>query len=313
MGRAMATGDQGLAERAIAMGFGLISPRAALPRLEQTMLDAEPDLIVRDPAEFASMVLAERKGVPTVAAAGGLQSALSYFSRLVDEHVRRLRSEVGVEPREALLSDELVLTATPPVFDVPGDPSIPVVRYRVPVPLTPLPADEPPLVYATLGTAVMQEPGGAAVLEAILEALSQLEVRAVVTTGVDVGHLDLPKLPDHVELRRFVDHHQIIPASRAVVTHGGAGTVQDALLMGRPMIVLPQFADQFLNAERIEEVGVGTALVGGDQTSDRIVNALGDVLAGKFDPVAQRIAADAREMPSWADVPRKLQALARRH
>lgn len=69
--RAMATGDQELAERAIAMGFGLISPRAALPRLKRTMSDVEPDLVVRDPAEFAGLVLAEREGVPTVAAGDG--------------------------------------------------------------------------------------------------------------------------------------------------------------------------------------------------------------------------------------------------
>jgi UDP:flavonoid glycosyltransferase YjiC (YdhE family) len=311
MRRAMATGDQELAERAIAMGFGLISPRAALPRLERTFREVAPDLVVRDPAEFAGMVLAERDGVPTVAAAGGLQSALSYFSGLVDEHVRRLRSEVAAEPLEAVLSDELVLTATPPGFDVPGDPSVRVVRYRLTVPLTSLPTDEPPRVYATLGTAVMHEPRGAAVLEAIVGALSQLEVQAVITTGVDPGGLNLPRLPDHVEVRRFADHHQVIPESRAVVTHGGAGTVQDALLMGRPMVIVPQFADQFFNAERVAQTGVGTTLVGDDQTSDRIAASVRDVLSGAYDAAVQRMATEADEVRSLADGLRQLQALAR--
>lgn len=311
MGRAMATGEQELAERAIAMGFGLLSPRAALPRLEQTISDAEPDLVVRDPAEFASMVLAERDGVPTVAAGGGLQSALSYFSGLVDEHVRRLRHEVAGAPRDAVHSDQLLLTATPPRFDVPGDPYVRVVRYRPAVPLAPPPTDEPPRVYATLGTAVMREPGGAAVLEAIVGALSQLDVRAVITTGVDPGGLDLPRLPEHVEVRRFADHHEIIPESRVVITHGGAGTVQDALLMGRPMVVLPQFADQFFNAERVAQTGVGTALVGDDQTSDRIAASIKDVLTGAHDAAVQRMATEAEEVQSLAEVLPQLQALAR--
>lgn len=311
MHQAMATGDQEMAERAIAMGFGLISPRAALPRLEQTMSEIEPDLLVRDPAEFASMVLAERDGVPTVAAAGGLQSALLYFTGLVDEYVRRLRSEVAAEPLEAVHSDELVLTATPPRFDTPGDPSVRVVRYRPSVPTTPLPADEPPRVYATLGTAVMREPRGAPVLEAIVGALSQLDVHAVITTGVDPDGLELPPLPDHVEVRRFADHHQVIPESRAVVTHGGAGTVQDALLMGRPMVILPQFADQFFNAERVAQTGVGTALVDDDQTSDRIAAAVTDVVAGAYDAAVQRIATEAEEMESLADQLPRLQALVR--
>lgn len=179
------------------------------------------------------------------------------------------------------------------------------------MPLTPLPADEPPRVYATLGTEVMHEPRGAAVLAAIVGALSLLEVRAVVTTKVDPGELVLPLLPDHVEVRRFADHRQIIPESRVVVTHGGAGTVQDALLMGRPMVILPQFADQFFNAERVAQTGVGTALVGDDQTSDRIAASVTDVLAGAYDAAVQRIATEAEEMESLADLLPQLQALAR--
>ncbi|MBW3658581.1 MAG: glycosyltransferase [Actinobacteria bacterium] len=310
MARAMADGDQALAERAIAMGFGLLSPRAAVPRLEQTIADVAPDLVVRDPAEFGGMVLAERHGIRTVAAAGGLQSAVAYFCGLVDEHVQRLRRELDVRPRGSVLSDELMLTATPASFDVPGDPTLPVLRYRVPLPSTPLPTGEPPLVYATLGTAVMQEPRGRAVLDAILAALAGLDVRAVVTTGVEVDEADVPALPDHVEVRAFADHRRIIPEARAVVTHGGAGTVQDALLMGRPMIVLPQFADQFHNAQRVAELGLGVSLVGEEQTSERIAAALTRVRAGTYDAAVRRLASEAQAMPGLEEAVPRLEALA---
>lgn len=87
--------------------------------------------------------------------------------------------------------------------------------------------------------------------------------------------------------------------------------MQDALLMGRPMVVLPQFADQFFNAERVAQTGVGTTLVGDDQTSDRIAASVSDVLTGAYDAAVQRIATEADEMQSLADQLPQLQALAR--
>lgn len=121
----------------------------------------------------------------------------------------------------------------------------------------------------------MQQPGGEAVLDAIVEALSQLDVRAVVTTGVDPDGLDLPELPAHVEVRRF--------------------------------------ADQFLNAEQVARTGAGTALIGEDQTSDRIAVTIEDVLTGAYDAAVQRIATDALDMPSLADGVWQLEALATSH
>jgi UDP:flavonoid glycosyltransferase YjiC (YdhE family) len=297
-----------LAERAIALGFGLISPRAAFERLERTVLDFQPDLVVRDPSEFASMVLAEQHEVASIVAVGGLQSALSFLLGLVDEHVRQLRQESGASPRDTLLSDRLVCTATPPGFDLPGDHGVPVIRYGLSAPLTPTPTDQPPMVYATLGTEVMKHPMGRGLLEAIIGALSGLEVRALVTSGVEPDELGLSAIPDHVEVRRFADHRQVIPASRAVVTHAGAGTVQDALLMGRPIVALPQFADQFLNADRITESGVGTMLVGPDQTPDQIADRVSDALDGAFDAAVDAIAAEAQELPSLADLLPTLEA-----
>lgn len=311
--RAAETGDQGLAERAIAMGFGLVSPRAAFDRLEQTVVDFGPDLVVRDPAEFASMVLAERHRVPTIAATGGLQAALSYLVGLVDEHVRQLREHCDVPPHEAVLTDQAVCTATPPSYDVPGDHGVPVIRYGLSVPLTSPPTDQPPLVYATLGTAVLRNPGGMRVVQAIIEALSDLDVRALITTGIDPDELELPVLPAHIEVRRFADHRQTIPASRIVVTHAGSGTVQDALLMGRPIVALPQFADQFLNAERITQTGVGTMLVGQDQASDWIAGSVLYALDGTFDAAVHQIAAEAQQLPPLTEVLPQLEMASRQH
>ncbi|WP_255604530.1 glycosyltransferase [Oscillochloris sp. ZM17-4] len=52
-------------------------------------------------------------------------------------------------------------------------------------------------------------------------------------------------------------HGWLFPQVAAVVTHGGAGTVNAALRAGVPPVVLPVFGDQRLWARRVAELGAG--------------------------------------------------------
>jgi UDP:flavonoid glycosyltransferase YjiC (YdhE family) len=58
----------------------------------------------------------------------------------------------------------------------------------------------------------------------------------------------------------FVDeepHGVLFPKMRAVIHHGGAGTVATAARAGVPQIVLPQAADQFLWRGQVDRLGLG--------------------------------------------------------
>ena len=51
-----------------------------------------------------------------------------------------------------------------------------------------------------------------------------------------------------------------MPHARAMVCHGGSGTMRAGLAAGIPQVVLPLFADQPDNAARVDALGAGIAL-----------------------------------------------------
>jgi vancomycin aglycone glucosyltransferase len=60
----------------------------------------------------------------------------------------------------------------------------------------------------------------------------------------------------------------------AVVHHGGAGTTTAAALAGAPQVVIPQIYDQHYWAQRIHQLGVGTAHAPGTPTTNSLTTAL---------------------------------------
>ncbi len=73
------------------------------------------------------------------------------------------------------------------------------------------------------------------------------------------------------------------------MTHAGMGGSAEGLYSGVPMIAVPQGAEQFLNADRLVELGVARRLDTADATAQALRGALAELTA---DPrVAARSAA----------------------
>ena len=70
-------------------------------------------------------------------------------------------------------------------------------------------------------------------------------------------------------------HAKLFPLMSAVVHHGGAGTTATTARAGVPHIIFPHIFDQFFWAERIVELGVGTAILKKKHfTADRLAAAI---------------------------------------
>jgi UDP:flavonoid glycosyltransferase YjiC (YdhE family) len=117
-----------------------------------------------------------------------------------------------------------------------------------------LPAGDGPLVYLSLGSL-----GSADVelMQRLVDLLVQGGYRAIVSKGPQHEQIELRDGQAGAEL---VPQPALLPLVDAVITHGGNNTVTECLHFGKPMVVLPLFWDQYDNAQRMDELGLGVRL-----------------------------------------------------
>jgi UDP:flavonoid glycosyltransferase YjiC (YdhE family) len=242
--------------------FATLNVRAMLPAVRDTVRSWRPDVIVREPAEFASAVVADEEGVPHVQVGIGLISA--------QKQIMDVSAEAAESWRPALpahIAATPYLTFFPPSLDSGHgpDPS-PTHRFRLPRPApAPLPdhwrGDDRPLVYVTFGSVTATVPWAAPIYEVALEAVADLPARVLLTTGHGVADGALAPPGPHVHIATWVPQADVLACASAVVCHGGSGTTLGALAAGVPLVIVPLFADQPENARRVADLGAGVVVV----------------------------------------------------
>jgi UDP:flavonoid glycosyltransferase YjiC (YdhE family) len=143
-----------------------------------------------------------------------------------------------------------------------------------------------PLVLVSLSTS---EQGQADLLQRCVDAVAQLPVNAIVTTGPSIDPASLTA-GANTQVVRYAPHARILPSTSLVITHAGAGTTMAALGHGVPLLCTPMGRDQYFNAERVQTLGAGRMLTP-DADSDAIALAAKDILADtRFTAEAKRMA-----------------------
>jgi hypothetical protein len=258
--------------------FGGLDVRAALPGVRAIVDGWRPDVILREPAELASYVVATERRIPYVEVNIGLDSFGDLLVELLDEPLRALGCPGGADgmrraPRWTLLPDSFDVGATVTA----GAPA----RFRagrgaevVPDALPWWGESDDPLVYVTFGSVAAGLGLFPRFYADVLESLGEVGARVLMTLGEAGAPEQLGTLPDNVHVERWWPQDQVLPHARAVVGHGGFGTTMAALVAGVPQVVVPLFsADQFANAAQVAAVRAGVALQVED-AADRLAGSL---------------------------------------
>ena len=269
--------------------------------------DWATDVIVADAVDLVGPLVAAQLGVPYAVVAFGPEVPDAFRQPMTDLVLPRYERR-GLLPAPPVA----LLDPTPVTLQAPGwTPSPITIPFRSEPHSRPEPhsgpgaaavpvlfpgTDRRPRVLVTLGTVF----GDAALLRAILDGFHPDEADVVATVGVIREPL---ADSEHVRFVPFRPMRDLLDGVDLVVSAAGAGTVLAAATVGIPMVLLPQGADQFINAARA--AAAGTAVVVDEPGA--VGPAVHRMLAGRdhFD-AARRLSAETRQRPSAAEAVRAL-------
>ncbi|MFI0942497.1 macrolide family glycosyltransferase [Streptomyces sp. NPDC021020] len=293
-----------------AMGLFLDDSVQALPRL-RAVYDADPaDVYLYDIGAYAARALAEAQGRPLVQLSPAMvgwegyeEEVGAYLRQLPGADAYRERfagwlagcgattTDVDAfsgRPRRALALitramqphadkvDAEAVTFVGPCFD-PAEDAGAWTR----------PAGASKVLLVSLGSAYTRQPE---FYRQCLAAYGDLPGwHVVLSIGKHTDPAELGPLPRNTEVHSWVPQRAVLAQADAFVTHAGMGGCSEGLLSGVPMIAVPQAVDQFMNADRLVELGVARRIDTADATAEALRAALLTLTA---DPeVARRSAA----------------------
>jgi UDP:flavonoid glycosyltransferase YjiC (YdhE family) len=120
---------------------------------------------------------------------------------------------------------------------------------------------EKPIIWAYSGNPRYSKKASAldseVILLACIEALAELDVHVVLTTG----HHSIPEeylpLPDNFHFAPYLPGLSLAERCDLMIHHGGYGSCQTGLFTGTPAVIVPTFSERESNARRIASLGAG--------------------------------------------------------
>ncbi|MGI5429421.1 glycosyltransferase [Streptomyces sp. CA-179760] len=283
----------------------------ALPQLIEAYEGDEPDLVLHDIASYPGRVLAHRWGVPAISMSPTMVAWEGYEKEVAEpmwEEPKKTERGRAYYARFQAWLEENGIALDPDRFGGRPDRSLVLIPRafqwnadRVDQSVYSFvgacqgprtaegdwqrPADAEKVALVSLGSAFTKQPG---FYRECVKAFGDLPGwHLVLSIGKHVDPADLGDVPANVEVRSWVPQLSILKQADLFVTHAGAGGSQEGLATATPMIAVPQAADQFGNAEVLQDRGVARHLPTEEATGE-VLRELALALVG--DPeVARRL------------------------
>ncbi|GGR41579.1 macrolide-inactivating glycosyltransferase [Nocardioides luteus] len=132
------------------------------------------------------------------------------------------------------------------------------------------------VLLVSLGSAYA---AGAGFFRACVEAYAFLPGwHVVMAIGTRLDPAELGNLPANVEVHGWLPQRAVLARADAFLTHAGMGGSSEGLMAGVPMIAVPQAVDQFMNADKLVELGVARRLDAEEVSAETLRRALVELL-----------------------------------
>ncbi|MEP7123243.1 MAG: glycosyltransferase [Byssovorax sp.] len=245
---------------------------AAIERLDRVVSAFRPALIVADPMAYEAPIVAARAGIPWAALSSSLnpvvpetlESELLATTAWLAEDRDALFARHGLSARFRVcdcLSPDLTIAFTTEALVGSAPPGVVLAGPSRPrgargdeldFPWNQVEIDRP-FIYVSLGSQVFHQPQ---IFATLIEAARGEPYALVISAGDLATSIAAPG----VTAVPYAPQLALLPRAAAMVTHGGANSVMEALSLGVPLLVTPICNDQPHNAHFVEQSGAGIRL-----------------------------------------------------
>ncbi|WP_433017806.1 macrolide family glycosyltransferase [Kribbella sp. CA-294648] len=258
----------------------IVAARRAMPVAEHWLRVDRPDVFCYDMMTLLGPVLAERLDLlhaSTIANFAGneyfdLTSAVT--PETFDPTIPRFQqflAERAAFAADAGLPVELIAAPgviaplnfvfIPREFQIAGDTFDerfhfvgPAIGSRIQTSPWNPPADGSPLLYISLGTLYNQRSD---IFALCIKAFGGSGWRVAMAVGDKVDRTPLGEIPFNFDVRSSFPQPEVLRHAAAFLSHAGMNSVMESLLNQVPLAMLPQTPEQFMNARRVAELGLG--------------------------------------------------------
>jgi MGT family glycosyltransferase len=133
-----------------------------------------------------------------------------------------------------------------------------------------------PVIYISLGTVFN---GQGDFYRLCFDAFANFDHRVVLSIGAKTDRHDIGPMPDNFIVTPYAPQLEILGRAALFITHGGMNSVNEGVYAGVPLLVIPQAADQFQIAQRVQKLGVGKTLQRDNLSAERLRRTAMAILA----------------------------------
>jgi amino acid adenylation domain-containing protein len=241
--------------------------------------------------DIATLLVAEKRGLPlawVLLSPSHLATARvrdELFGESLSGPLQALRAAVGLPPvasyHDWLQTADRAVALWPAWFSAPEERGPEEVGFLLNAAieteaLAPAVEEllrrEPPILISSGTTKIVQPEFFSSTLAACL----RLGLPALIVTR----HRELlpPELPAGAHWFPYLPFSKLLPRVRAIIHHGGIGTLAHALAAGVPQLILAAGVDRPDNARRLQKMGAAESMKLEDWTPEKVSRALGRLL-----------------------------------
>ena len=259
-------------------------------RVNEIVEQFQPNLIVTDPMAYQAAIVAEQNKCKWIAISNSLnpvlneeiESDLLATVKALDKPRQVLFRKYGLDISCRgcdMISPHLTIAFTTEEFVGYAVPGVELVGPSIPsgprgdettFDWSRL-ADDVPIIYMSLGSQIYYQP---VMFRTVFEAVRNKPIQLIATVNELMNTDMLGDIPRNVVLSYYTPQLQILPKVAAMITHGGANSVMEAIYNNVPLLISPICNDQFHQAHFISKQRVGIELNLQECSSEECWNAL---------------------------------------